>query len=884
MTSIDLPVPDARVDATERPLKVVGIGASAGGLAAFEAFFRSMPADIESDLAYVLVQHLSPDHPSMLSELIQRCTRMPVFEIRHGMAVQAGCVYVIPANRVVLYQDGRLMLHDRAPSPGGPHTVDIFFNSLARQLRDQAVGIVLSGNGSDGAVGLRAIKKAGGRTFAQTPSTAQFQGMPQSAIDTGMVDMELPPDRMAAKLMSLMQVKSEERELPTPGMAAWTQAAYLDVMRMLRAQTGHDFSQYKLGTVRRRIERRMAVHQLDSLQAYAGYLHRTPAEVGRLYGDLPIGVTAFFRDHEAYRTLERDVLPALVAAQHAGSVLRIWSVGCSTGEEPYSLGMLVAEALERERMACKVQIFATDLDARAIGVARAGVYPASQLKELDPARLSRFFTPEPGGAAHRVLKSLRDMMVFSEHDVIRDPPFSRLDLIVCRNLLIYFEGDLQKRVIPLFHYALKPGGTLFLGPSESVGDNGELFSVVDRRAKLFRSREVSMSARRGYSTAMLLPPTRLPTSPHAREHPRHTPMKTSLREMAEQALLRIAPASALVDAQGNVLYLHGRSGRFLEPAPGESGVNNILHMAREGLRPALESALDAAASSHGTPIVQSLQLSSHGQDFMVKLSVRPVGGTAADAPGMPLFLVVFEEPPFPLLKSEEAPQAGSSASAESTGAAGGQLKHLRDAIQVRDEHLKSMSIALERSSEELRSSNEEMQAVNEELQSTNEELETSKEELQAVNEELTTVNTELQIKVADLSRANNDMNNLLAGTGIGTLFVDHDLRILRFTPATSTIINLIPGDVGRPISHIASNLVGYDRLVLDLKAVLDTLENFELDVQTSQQRWYTMRIQPYRTLEHAIEGAVITFVDITEVRQAREALRTAAGKRDAASS
>ncbi|MDP3252739.1 MAG: CheR family methyltransferase [Hydrogenophaga sp.] len=878
MNSADLPVAAAQVDETEPPVRVVGIGASAGGLAAFEAFFRNTRTDAESGIAYVVVQHLAADHPSMLTELIQRCTSLQVFEIQNGMAVRPDCVYVIPPNREVIYLDGRLMLHARAHLHGDARTIDIFFNSLARQLHDRAVGIVLSGSGGDGAVGLQAIKAAGGLTMAQTPATAQFQGMPESAIETGAVDIDLPPDQMMAYLLALSPHKHGRGGAPRARTGAWSREDYVDVMQMLLSQTGHDFSQYKLGTIRRRIERRMAVLELDSLHAYAAHLRQTPGEVRNLYFDLPIGVTAFFRDPDAFQVLERNVLPRLLAEKDPSGVVRIWSMGCSTGEEPYSIGILVAEAMEKLQQPCKVQIFATDLNSRAISVARTGVYPASIALELSPMRLSRFFTPEMDGGAYRVLKGLRNMMVFSEHDVIRDPPFSRLDLIVCRNLLIYFDGDLQKRLIPLFHYALKPGGTLFLGTSESVGDNGELFSVLDRRAKLFRRREDSKSIRPSYTTAALLPTTRIEARLHQREEERDSPMKISLREIAEQALLRIAPASALVNARGDIRYLHGRTGHFLEPAPGEAGVNNILKMAREGLRPALEASLQAAVAHQEVASVPRVQVRTNGHFSIVNLTVRQVTNLGSDSPEEPLYLVVFEEAASEQLNAMDVLPASFSELAEDVPGSSDELQELRRAMRVRDEHLKSMSESLERSTEELRSSNEEMQAVNEELQSTNEELETSKEELQAVNEELTTVNTELQIKVADLSRVNNDMNNLLAGTGIGTLFVDHELRILRFTPATSTIINLIPGDVGRPITHIASNLVGYQKLVVDVRHVLDTLENFELDVQTTQQRWYTMRIQPYRTVEHAIEGAVITFMDITEVRLAREALRAVAGQ------
>ncbi|MGE0100580.1 MAG: CheR family methyltransferase [Hydrogenophaga sp.] len=876
MNQDDLSQAIAPVGAAERPLRVVGLGASAGGLAALEAFFRSVPTDAAPGMAFVVVQHLAPDHPSILSQIIQRCTSMQAFEIQHGMPVLANCIYVIPPDRGLLYVEGRLMLQELTPMPGGPRTIDTFFSSLARHLNDRAVGIVLSGSGSDGAMGLRAIKEAGGLVIVQTPASAQFRGMPQSAMETGVVDLELSPDEMPVHLMNLTDSRPGKRGTPPVGRSSWSVDAYAEVMDLLRSQTGHDFSQYKLGTMRRRIERRTSVQQLESLSAYADYLRRTPGEVRNLYFELPIGVTAFFRDPEAFQVLELDVLPSLLATKDPSSELRIWSLGCSSGEEPYSIGMLVTEAMERQKKQLKVQIFATDLNSRAISVARAGVYPASIGQELSPSRLSRFFTLEPGDGTYRVVKCLRDMMVFSEHDVIRDPPFSRLDLIVCRNLLIYFEGDLQKRLIPLFHYALKPGGVLFLGSSESVGENGELFSVLDRRAKLFQRREVSKLTRPSYTTTLLpKPPPDAP--PNRGPEQRQLPMKTSLRDMAEQALLRMTPASALVNAQGDIRYLHGRTGQFLEPAPGEAGVNNILRMAREGLRPALDNALREAAMDRGSSYAPRVQVRTNGHFASVNLSVRHVASTGGDASGEALYLVVFEESVGAQLIDVAAQPGSSGVQSDDAPEGGGEVQELQRALRLRDEHIKSLSDALERSSEELRSSNEEMQAVNEELQSTNEELETSKEELQAVNEELTTVNTELQIKVADLSRANNDMNNLLAGTGIGTLFVDHDLRILRFTPATSTIINLIPGDVGRPIGHIASNLVGYGSLVDDVMKVLSTLENFELDVQTSQGRWYTMHIRPYRTLDYVIEGAVITFVDITEVRAAQEALRKAAG-------
>ncbi|MGB4361968.1 MAG: chemotaxis protein CheB [Rhodoferax sp.] len=858
---------------------VIGIGASAGGLAAIEAFFSGMPNDIDPGMAFVLVQHLDPDHKSLLTELIQRRTRMPVFEVVDGMVVQANCVYIIPPNRDMAFLNGTLQLLAPAAPRGHRFPIDFLFGSLASDQQERAIGVVLSGTGSDGTQGVREIKAEGGMVMVQSPASAEFDGMPQSALATGMVDFELPPAEMAAQLVAYAAQALGRPPHPASALLPISGSVLKKIFVLLRGQTGHDFSQYKPSTIHRRIERRMAVHQIESMASYVKYLQQTPVEVQALFNDLLIGVTNFFRDPEAFAALEEKVIPSLFEDKPAGAAVRVWCTGCSTGEEAYSIAILLQERLESLKASYKVQVFATDLDSRAIAVARAGVYPASIADHVTPERLARFFTLEPGGCAYRVHKGIRDLLVFSEQDVIKDPPFSKLDLISCRNLLIYLGAELQKKLIALFHYALQPGGMLFLGSSESAGEQGDLFAVLERKAKIYQRKEDFQGAQRA-ALGRFLPPlmnksmSPLPTTektPHL--------AKLSLRELTEQSLLQqLALAAALVNSQGDILYLHGRAGMYLEPTPGEASINNILKMAREGLRRDLTVSLHKAAASREIVRAPGLRVRTNGHFTGVDLSVCPVLGGPAAALESPLFLVLLEQAP-ENPGTLAAPPSVLPALSATDGSdklqldVRAQIAELHDELLAKEEYLRAINEELETTNDELKSSNEEMQSVNEELQSTNEELETSKEEMQSINEELSTVNTELQTKVGDLSRANNDMNNLLAGTGIATVFVDYSLRILRFTPAASQIINLIPSDVGRPVAHIVSNLVGYTSLVADMQEVLRTLIPKEAEVQTADGKSYTLRILPYRTLDNVIEGAVVTFVDVTEVRRAREALQ-----------
>jgi two-component system CheB/CheR fusion protein len=877
-TTVEAPAPvvtTAEPGASEREANrfpIVGIGASAGGLAAFEAFLSGMPADVDPGMAFVLVQHLAPDHKSILTDLLQRYTRMQVFEVEDGMKVRRNCAYIIPPNRDMALLNGSLQLLEPFAPRGQRLPINFFFRSLAQDQRDRAIGIVLSGTGSDGTLGVRAIKGEGGMVMAQTPDSTEFDGMPRSALATGLVDFELPPAEMPAQLIAYV-AHAFARGPRTPAAATPSaESALKKVLVLLRARTGHDFSLYKPSTVCRRVERRMAVHQIDTMDRYLKHLQRTPSEVDALFRDILIGVTSFFRDPEAFAAVAERAIPKLLDGRPPGAVVRVWSPGCSTGEEAYSLAILLAERQEATKKSFRVQVFATDIDAEAIATARAGRYPGTIAADVSSERLARFFAAEPDGSGYRIHKTIRDMVVFSEQSVIQDPPFSKLDIISCRNLLIYMGGELQKKLMPLFHYTLNPGGFLFLGTSETVGDADDLFAPVDRKLKLYVRRADTHRAQQHAAWGRFLPPGGGEDAALRRAVGKPAlAAKVPLRELTEQALVQeLGAAGVLVNDQGDILYIHGRTGMYLQPAAGEPSTN-ILKMAREGLRAELGAALHEAAEIHATVRRPNLRVRTNGDFSTVNLTVRPVRHAPDDAP---LYLVLLEPPrPAAAEAEQEAAVRATADAALPSADVEARIEVLTRELRAQDEYLQSANEELETSNEELKSANEEMQSVNQELQSANEELETSKEELQSVNEELASVNVELQTKVADLSRANNDLNNLLSGTGIATVFVDYQLRILRFTPTACSIINLIQSDVGRPVSHLVCNLVGYDHLAADVTTVLDTLVSREVKVQTTAGRWFTMRIMPYRTLDHVIEGAVISFVDITEMEKTRDTLR-----------
>ncbi len=856
---------ESKVEQREQ-FPIVGIGASAGGLAAFEAFFSGMPMVTDPNMAFVLVQHLAPDHKSILTGLIQRYTRMQVSEVEDGMEVRPNCAYIIPPGRDMAFLNGILQLLEPSAPRGQRLPIDFFFKSLARDQRERAICIVLSGTGSDGTMGVRAIKGEGGMAMAQSPNTTEYDGMPKSAIATGLIDYELPPAEMAVQLMAYTAhtfTGPARRPPPAPTDDENTRQTIFNV---LRKETGHDFSQYKPSTINRRLERRLAVHQIETMADYVKYLQQTPVEVKALFSDLLIGVTSFFRDPAPFKALEKKIIPKLFADRSVSETVRVWSQGCSTGEEAYSLAILLQEHLNTLKQSYTVQIFATDIDSKAIATARAGLYPPSIAADISPERLERFFSIEPDNTTYRIHKGIRDMVIFSEQDVTRDPPFSKLDLISCRNLLIYMSSNLQNKIIPLFHYALKPGGFLFLGSPETTGDCGDMFAVFDKKAKLYRRKQATIGVFQAplghnFSTTAIEDSTQpLAGWKKARLG------KLSLRELTEQALLQqVAPTGALVNGHGDILYLHGRTGMYLEPTPGEAAVNNILEMARDGLQHELAAALHKTSTSQEISHRTGLRVKSHGAFITVNLTISPMIIGPTTSTEVPLYLVILEEV-VPADDDMSADTDGSAPSAELDTSI--YIASLRQELRTKEQFLQTAN-------EELKSSVEEMPSINEELQSTNEELETSKEELQSINEELVTVNAELQSNVVGLTRANNDMNNMVAGTGIGTVFVDHRLRILRFTPDITQIINLIQTDVGRPIGHIVPHMVGCDHLVADVQTVLDSLAPLEKDVQTAEGLWYTMRIHPYRTIDNVIEGAVISFIDITERKRVEGALQKA---------
>ncbi|HWR24955.1 MAG TPA: CheR family methyltransferase, partial [Methanosarcina sp.] len=835
-------------------------------MAAFEAFFSAIPPDTEPGMAFVLVQHLDPNHKSILTDLIGRYTSMPVYEVKDRMVVQPNSVYVIPPNSDMIFQDDTLQLLEPAESRGHRLPIDFFFNSLAQGKQERAIGIVLSGTGSDGTQGARSIKAEEGMVMAQTPESSEYDSMPLSVISIGLADYILPPAEMPNQLIDY--VTRAYGKVLSP--ISKTEDSMKKIFNLLRIQTGHDFSHYKYSTINRRIERRMAVQNIKNVDEYMRYLEQKPAEVEALFRELLIGVTGFFRNPEAFENLQKKVIPNLFSGRHPDSAIRIWVPGCSTGEEAYSIGILLQEEMETLKRIFKVQIFATDIDSRAIGRARSGIYPANISVDVSSERLERFFIQDLEDN-YRIQRSIRDMVIFSEHDIIKNPPFTKLDLISCRNLLIYMDKELQKELVPLFHYALNPGGWLFLGPSETVGEFENLFDTLDRKSKLYRKKNGSIER----------PPIGTFIPPRLEGRKSRKPVggvpvesKPQLRALTEQKILEYyAPVSVLVNQRGDILYIHGRTGMYLEPAPGEADLN-ILKMAREGLRQELTTDLYKAAASKEPVFHQGLRVKTNGEFITINMALRPVeAGTGREST---LFLITFEE-----TKTLEPPnQTGKDAAIDVSESASeistdvdAHILELKRELLIKEERLKASNEELEVSNEELKSSNEEMQSINEELQSTNEELETSKEELQSVNEELSTVNTELQNRVADLSQANNDMINLLSGTGIGTIFVNYQLRIMRFTPAVTQVINLIPTDVGRPVGHIVSNLLGYDRLVEDIKEVLASLTPKDIEVQARTGAWYLLRIGPYRTLENVIEGAVITFTEITDMKRAKEILK-----------
>lgn len=838
---------------------VVGVGASAGGLEAFDLFFRQIPPD--SGMAFVLVPHLDPNHASILSEILQRSTSMPVVEAQDQMVVAPNGVYLIPPNRDMAIFHGTLQLSVPEQPHGHRMPIDAFLRSLSEDQGEQAIGIILSGTGTDGTLGLRAILGAGGISLVQEPATAKYDGMPTSAIRAGYATLVLPAEKMAAALLAdrhtqLIRQKESPRPLATTGLA--------HILMLLRSGTGHDFSQYKKSTIGRRIERRMLQHNIEDLEVYARYLKANPAEVQSLFKELLINVTNFFRDPDAFVTLEQDILPQLLANKPAGYVFRVWVAGCATGEEAYSLAMLLSEFMDKIKHEFKVQIYSTDLDDDAIAIARAGIYPPNIAQDVAPERLRRFFIKEDKDAGYRIKKEIREMVVFAIQNVIKDPPFTKLDLLSCRNLMIYLEPELQDRLISIFHYALKPGGVLFLSPSESIGNHSEQFSPLSRKWKLYRATYSTASNHtlKGHRMSWIpVDGKKIPVDAMEKNK------ETHLVEIAKRLLLQsFAPASVVTDMKGNILYVHGDTGKYLRPAPGQATLN-VIEMAHEGLQ--LELRIAIQAGNQGTPTLnRELPVKTNDGLQAVSLSVRPSSSPNADEG----FLLVSFQDMAQALDKPAPDKPGRSQ--RMSGPTKRRIEQLEHDLAYTRENLQVTIEEQQATTEELKSANEEMQSTNEELQSTNEELETSKEELQSINEELVTVNAELHAKIEQLSDMQNDIKNLLDNINVGTIFLDEHLVIRRFTREAARIYRLVPSDVGRLLADIKSDLKGED-LLAEAQVVLDTLAPFEREVRTASGSWYLARIQPYRTLDNVIAGAVLTFSDINKRVAAEAAVQEA---------
>lgn len=830
----------------EHHLPIVGIGASAGGLEALELFLKNVPPSC--GLAFVIVPHLDPNHKDMMVELLQRHTAMPVIQVKDRMRVEPDRVYIIPPDRDMSLLHGVLHLQKPVESSGLRLSIDHFFRSLADDRQERGIGVILSGMGSDGTLGLRAIKEKSGGAFVQNPASAQFDSMPRSAIDAGLADVIAPPEELANRILAYLQ--HGPLFLPPPrGDNEKNKSSMEKIILLLRSKTHHDFSLYKKSTLYRRIERRMGLHQLNKISHYTSYLQSNPQEIELLFKELLIGVTSFFRDPAMWEQLKAEVIPALVARAE-NATLRAWVTACSTGEEAYSLAMVFREALEEfaPTSNCKLQIFATDLDKDAIEKARVAVYPANIAADVSEARLRRFFIREEHGL-YRVNQDIREMVIFAPQNLIVDPPFTRLDLVTCRNLLIYLESALQKKLLSLFHYSLNPDGTLVLGISETVGQASELFVQLPGKTHLYWRQNNTQRFPDFAPTLSLSRPGREDHHPSLPPPPSNLP---NLAALTDELLLRqYTPSAVLTTSQGDIVYLSAKTGKYLEPTVGKANMN-IFAMAREGLAGPLNEAFARTVREETTITLKDLRIQTNGSAVTVDVIVQHLSKPTA-MQGM--VLIVFRETNEPPAKNAKSLSRKALHDARITELIQ-ELQDAREEVQLTREEMQA-------SQEELKAANEELQSTNEELQSTNEELTTSKEEMQSMNEELQTINQELTNKVDELSRVRDDMENLLNSTDIAVLFLDSQLRVRRFTPKTTNIFKLIPGDAGRPITDQANEL-DYPDFAGDVQQVLRSLVPRERKVSTRDGRWFAVRILPYHTRDKRFDGTVITFIDISE--------------------
>ncbi len=857
------PEPEKDKTSTGSPIvkfPVVGIGASAGGLEALEQFFQNVPEG--SGLAFVVIQHLDPTHAGIMPELLQRITKMKVLQASDRLKVKPNFVYVIPPNKSLSLFNGSLHLFEPVETRGLRLPIDYFFRSLADDCQEKSIGVILSGMGSDGTLGLKAIKEKNGMVLIQSPETAKFDAMPRNAIDAVIPDFIAAATELPGKLISLLKINPDTRNKPE--LEGKIKSNIDKIIILIRDQTGHDFSLYKKTTLFRRIERRKGVHEIEKIPYYVRFLQENPQEVEILFKELLIGVTSFFRDGAVWEMLGDNILPGLLAMLPDGYVVRAWVTGCSTGEEAYSLAIVFREAIEKinKHRNISIQIFATDLDNDAIEKARKGFFTKNILADVSPERINRFFTID--GEGYHINSSIRELIVFAPQNVIKDPPFTKLDLILCRNMLIYMEPELQKKLMTLFHYSLNQGGIMILGTAETTGIQNDGFNDVDSKLKI-------------YKRSILHTPSDIIDFPSSFRHNKTIfpeKMETvkpveNLQTIADQILLqRFAPASVLVNGKGDILYITGRTGKYLEPVAGKANWN-IYAMARQGLRSELPGAFRKASQNYDPVVMQNVKIGTNGGSQFVNVTIQRLENPES-VKGM--IIVVFSD-------VAAIPDVEVSKTKSGKLTSNARQKELEVALQRSNEEIQSIREEMQTSQEELKSTNEELQSTNEELQSTNEELTTSKEEMQSLNEELQTVNVELQSKVSDFIKANDDMKNLLNSTEVATLFLDKELNIRRFTDPVTHIFKLRISDIGRPFTDLVSNLQ-YPEIGLHARQVLKSLITVETAITTNDERWFNIRIIPYRTTDDRIDGLVMTFNDITAYKKMEAELRAVIEKPD----
>jgi len=819
----------------------VGIGASAGGLEALEQFFKNMPYD--SGLSFVVVQHLSPDYKSLMVELLSKHTRMKVYRAEDGMTILPNCIYLIPPKKNMTVFHGKLFLTEQDHHHVINLPIDIFLRSLAEDFTDKSIGIILSGTGSDGTLGIRAIKGIGGMVMAQDDSSAKFDGMPKSAIATGLVDYILPADKMPEELLKFVKhpltSKGEEKQ-----SISGPESTLGKIMALIRGTTGVDFTYYKPNTIIRRLERRISINQISSYENYVSFLENSEKEINTLYKELLIGVTKFFRDQESFDILIETVIPSLFKSKNKDESVRLWSVGCSTGEEAYSLAILLREHMDKYGQNHEIKIFATDLDKESIEYGSMGFYTESIVADVSAERLKKFFIKKDKG--YQIKESIRKMVIFATHNIIKDPPFSKIDLISCRNMLIYLKPVMQKKVLSLFHFSLNKKGYLFLGSSESLGDLSKSFTIINSKWKIYGYKESYSNDILG---DMLLPVLNSGKTIHTiPDSPEKTGSNNNdIAEGIYQTILEeFIPPSVIVDENFEIVHIYKDVNKYIK-LPAGKVTFDILSLVRKELSTTVSIAVHKALKENKEVVYNDFKLKDEGEINHLNIKVKPL---KEKIKSKRLVFIFFEE-----LEKEKVSESNQNE----------EVIEYDTIQQIRDLELelKYTKENLQATIEELGTSNEELQATNEELISSNEELQSTNEELQSVNEELYTVNSEYQNKIDVLTQLNNDINNLLKNTNIGTVFLDRNLLIRKFTPAVTSAINILEMDIGRPIHHISHN-TSYENFIEDIENVLRNLVPREVEVQGKKNNWFLMRILPYRTLENAIDGVVITFFDITE--------------------